>query len=38
MEDEVEKLSDEAREKYDKLRQTLFKAQKIIQDRIEAMK
>lgn len=38
IESEIEKLSDEVREKYDKLRQILFKAQKIIQERIEAMK
>ncbi|MCD6330652.1 MAG: hypothetical protein J7L80_00425 [Thermoplasmata archaeon] len=38
MEDEIEKLSDNAREKYDKLRYILFKAQKIIQDKIEEMK
>lgn len=38
IDEELKDLSEGAREKFDKLRHSLFKAQKIIQERIEAMK
>lgn len=38
IEDEIENMPDSAREKIDKIRQSLFKMQKIIQDRIETIK
>jgi len=38
IEDEIESMPDSTREKIDKIRQSLFKMQKIIQERIETIK
>ncbi|MEM1513615.1 MAG: hypothetical protein QXW78_02670 [Candidatus Thermoplasmatota archaeon] len=38
IEDEIGNMPDSAKEKIDKIRQSLFKMQKIIQDRIETIK
>ncbi|MBC7128247.1 MAG: hypothetical protein H5T45_00745 [Thermoplasmatales archaeon] len=38
IEDEVESMPDSTREKIDKIKQSLFKMQKIIQERIETIK